>query len=155
MASSDDGVFVSVIGEAVFFGVPWRQHVRIALAQEGVPLSGRRLRLVSSRAPDACTRHGLEGITGSGGRFAGTRWQWSSAFSLVDVVVQDDALCLLSPQGTCVRAWALPYGPAPDVFTLTCDFPVTIEPVTSWSTSGPCQLAEGRRSANESEGGAR
>jgi hypothetical protein len=133
-----------VLVEAVTLGVPWRQGVRVVLTREGTPVSGRRFRLVSGHATDACDSHGLEGTTDINGRFEGARWQWSSAVELLVVWVRHDALCILEPNGTWVRTWGSPYGPAPGVFALMCDpsahRSTTILPLEE---VGPCRLASG------------
>ncbi len=135
---------VLVLAEAVTIGVPWRQRVRIVLTREGAAVSGRRFRLVSGHDTDPCDSRGLEGTTDLNGRFEGARWQWSSAVELLDVRVRHDALCLPEPDGTWVRTWGLPYGPAPRVFALTCDLsPHRSTTVVPFERIGPCQLADG------------
>lgn len=155
-------VTLLVLVEAAAVGVPWRQHVRIALSREGVALSGRQLRLVTGGPNEVCNVRGLEGTTDIDGRFDGARWQWSTAIALIDVVVRRDALCLFQPDGTWVKIWDLPYGPAPKDFTLTCNLPsprgsASISPVETeagyFPISGPnahgvidgaCRLASNR-----------
>ena len=137
-----------VLLEAITIGVPWRQCVRVALTSEGAAVSGRRFRLVSGDATNTCNSHELEGTSDADGRFEGARWQWSTAVELLDVLVRRDALCLLEPDGTWVRAWDLPYGPPPRVFALTCDLapsrPATTVPVETKAGSKTCRLASGR-----------
>jgi hypothetical protein len=128
-----------VLVEAVTIGVPWRQRVRVALTAEGGAVSDRRFRLVSGDSAE-CDSRGLEGTTDINGRFEGARWQWSNAVGLCAVWVRYDALCLLQPDGTWVRSWASPYGPAPDEFALTCDVSRTPSTDDRGKVEGVCQL---------------
>jgi hypothetical protein len=131
-----------VLVEAVAIGVPWQQRVRVSLTREGAAVSSQRFRLVSSDATDACDSRGLEGTTDINGRFEGVRRQWSSAVGLCAVLVRHDALCLLQPDGTWVRTWGMPYGPAPEAFALTCDLSPSRPSTTIFGLdhNGPCRL---------------
>jgi hypothetical protein len=140
-------VGVCLLLETFTLGIPWRQHVRLALTRQGGGLAARRFRLISG--PSAvCAAPGLEGSTDIDGSFEGTRWQWSTFMENFEVVVRRDALCLLQSGGAWVLAWHSPYGPAPRLFVLTCNLPNEgssdiVTPTPSIPGRGPCRLGEG------------
>ena len=92
------------------------QKVDGALAVDSRPASGVHVALVDFSAEAQCNEPKLTTITDSNGKFAMVR---SAKLGRLDVLVQDDTLCLRDGDKW-IPIWRSVYGPAPPTLTFSC-----------------------------------